>query len=120
MLSASTLDALKQFYSERDARAEQFARLKQQAEEQHAAGQQQQLSMEAFTEDWNESQFWVCGTPFFDKSGINLRGMGADVGVDGGGSTRMRLLACLRGSCLMVLRRRQRLPSSRRRVCLWR
>lgn len=65
MLSASTLDALKQFYSERDARAEQFARLKQQAEEQHAAGQQQQLSMEAFTEDWNESQFWVCGNTFF-------------------------------------------------------
>jgi hypothetical protein len=61
LLSASTLDALKQFYAERDARAEQFAKLQAQAEEQHAASQAQAkpLSIEAFTEDWNESQFWV-------------------------------------------------------------
>jgi pyrroloquinoline quinone (PQQ) biosynthesis protein C len=60
-LSSSTLDALKQFYAERDARAEQFAKLKAQAEEQHAAAATNagQLSIEAFTEDWNESQFWV-------------------------------------------------------------
>ncbi|KAK4108206.1 hypothetical protein N656DRAFT_446691 [Canariomyces notabilis] len=59
-LSSSTLDALKQFYAERDARAEQFAKLKAQAEEQHAAAATNagQLSIEAFTEDWNESQFW--------------------------------------------------------------
>ncbi|KAK4240747.1 NAD(P)-binding protein [Achaetomium macrosporum] len=59
-LSASTLDALKQFYVERDARAEEFAKLQAQAEEQHAASQAQAkpLSIEAFTEDWNESQFW--------------------------------------------------------------
>jgi len=60
-LSASTLEALKAFYAERDARAEQFAKLKAQAEEQHAGRQQEQiLCMEAFAEDWNESQFWVC------------------------------------------------------------
>ena len=59
VLSSSALDALKEFYAERDARAEQFAKLQQKAEEQHAAAGQQKLSMEAFTEDWNESQFWV-------------------------------------------------------------
>lgn len=59
-LSASSLDALKSFYAERDARAEQFAKLQAEAEEQHAAGQTKSLSMEAFVEDWNESQFWVC------------------------------------------------------------
>ncbi|GAB1317252.1 Protein-lysine N-methyltransferase efm5 [Madurella fahalii] len=57
-LSSSALDALKQFYAERDARAEQFTKLKTQAEELHAAMAVQPLSMEAFTEDWNESQFW--------------------------------------------------------------
>ncbi|KAK4161674.1 putative N6-adenine methyltransferase-domain-containing protein [Cladorrhinum sp. PSN259] len=56
VLSSSALDALKEFYAERDARAEQFAKLQQKAEEQHA--ETQKLSMEAFTEDWNESQFW--------------------------------------------------------------
>lgn len=58
-LSSSALDALNQFYAERDARAEQFTKLKTQAEELHAAVTMQPLSMEAFTEDWNESQFWV-------------------------------------------------------------
>ncbi|KAH8887063.1 NAD(P)-binding protein [Thozetella sp. PMI_491] len=58
-LSSSTLDALKSFYAERDAHAEKFARLKEAAEERHADGRQAEpLSMEAFTEDWNESQFW--------------------------------------------------------------
>lgn len=58
-LSSSTLDALKQFYAERDERAEQFAKLQAQAEEQHAGQAAKPLSMEAFGEDWNESQFWV-------------------------------------------------------------
>ncbi|KAK4187831.1 NADH-ubiquinone oxidoreductase 40 kDa subunit [Podospora australis] len=58
VLSSSALDALKEFYSERDARAEQFAKLQAKAEEQHASAQQQPLSMDVFTEDWNESQFW--------------------------------------------------------------
>ncbi|SPQ25834.1 cd3cdb60-8906-4b92-ba3e-48abd6aa44b3 [Thermothielavioides terrestris] len=57
-LSASTLDALKAFYAERDARAEQFAKLQAEAEERHAAGQAKPLSMDVFTEDWNKSQFW--------------------------------------------------------------
>ncbi|KAK3486522.1 putative N6-adenine methyltransferase-domain-containing protein [Neurospora hispaniola] len=55
-LSTSTLDALKSFYAERDARAEQFAKLQAEAEERHALNVK--LSMDAFTEDWNESQFW--------------------------------------------------------------
>ncbi|KAK3348100.1 putative N6-adenine methyltransferase-domain-containing protein [Neurospora tetraspora] len=55
-LSSSTLDALKSFYADRDARAEQFAKLQAEAEERHALNVK--LSMDAFTEDWNESQFW--------------------------------------------------------------
>lgn len=63
-LPASTLDALKEFYAERDARAEEFKKLKVQAEAIHAAIDKVEvevkpLSMDAFTEDWNESQFWV-------------------------------------------------------------
>ncbi|KAK4136172.1 hypothetical protein BT67DRAFT_418183 [Trichocladium antarcticum] len=64
-LSSTALDALKAFYAERDARAEHFRKLKTLAEEQHAAdvataaaSANMKLSMEAFTEDWNESQFW--------------------------------------------------------------
>ncbi|KAF9731745.1 Protein-lysine N-methyltransferase EFM5 [Paraphaeosphaeria minitans] len=53
-LSAGALDALKEFYGERDARAKQFEDLKTQAEDDFAGT----LSMEAFTEDWNASQFW--------------------------------------------------------------
>ncbi|KAK3984951.1 putative N6-adenine methyltransferase-domain-containing protein [Cladorrhinum sp. PSN332] len=59
VLSSSALDALKEFYAERDARAEQFAKLQQKADEElKAAARAQKLSIEAFTEDWNESQFW--------------------------------------------------------------
>jgi hypothetical protein len=57
VLSSSALDALKEFYAERHARNDEFAKLQAKAEALHAAGQ---LSMDAFTEDWNESQFWVC------------------------------------------------------------
>ncbi|KAK4194984.1 putative N6-adenine methyltransferase-domain-containing protein [Triangularia verruculosa] len=53
-LSSSALDALKEFYAEREARQEQFVKLQAKAEEQR----QQKLSMDAFGEDWNESQFW--------------------------------------------------------------
>lgn len=69
MLSSSALDALKEFYAERDAREERFAKLKAQAEEQFDAasagaaaggGPVQPLSMDVFAEDWNKSQFWVC------------------------------------------------------------
>lgn len=56
-LSSHALDALKQFYTERDTHAERFEKLKASAE--YSAQSEEPLSMEAFTEDWNESQFWV-------------------------------------------------------------
>lgn len=49
------MDALKEFYSERDTRLKRFEDLKSQAENEFDG----KLSMEAFTEDWNASQFWV-------------------------------------------------------------
>lgn len=61
-LSSHALDALEEFYADRDARAKQFEELQAEAEEKAAAGgvgAKQPLSMEAFNEDWNESQFWV-------------------------------------------------------------
>lgn len=57
-LSSGALDALKEFYAERDAREKKFEDLKAVSEE-NAAGRTEKLSMEAFQEDWNESQFWV-------------------------------------------------------------
>ncbi|KAF2130105.1 hypothetical protein P153DRAFT_366577 [Dothidotthia symphoricarpi CBS 119687] len=53
-LSGGALDALKEFYGERDARQKQFEELKGQAEDEFEG----KLSMDAFTEDWNASQFW--------------------------------------------------------------
>ncbi|KAI1483764.1 N(6)-adenine-specific DNA methyltransferase [Daldinia eschscholtzii] len=55
-LSSHALAALQEFYGERDAHADKFEKLKAAAEDQHAGAQP--LSMDAFTEDWNESQFW--------------------------------------------------------------
>jgi hypothetical protein len=57
-LSSSTLDALKEFYADRDARLKQFEDLKTVAEENAERGVP--LTMDVFAEDWNESQFWVC------------------------------------------------------------
>jgi hypothetical protein len=48
---------LKEFYSERDAREKLFEDLKSSTEDE--AGKPS-LTMDAFAEDWNESQFWVC------------------------------------------------------------
>lgn len=59
-LSSSALEALKDFYADRDAREKQFEDLKAQAEDQ--ADGNAVLSMDAFTEDWNASQFWVGGS----------------------------------------------------------
>ncbi|TVY93999.1 Protein-lysine N-methyltransferase [Lachnellula willkommii] len=53
VLSGSALDALKEFYADRDAHHKQFEDLKAAAEDNAAP-----LSMDAFAEDWNESQFW--------------------------------------------------------------
>ncbi|TVY55011.1 Protein-lysine N-methyltransferase EFM5 [Lachnellula cervina] len=53
VLSGSALDALKEFYADRDAHYKQFEDLKAAAEDNAAP-----LSMDAFAEDWNESQFW--------------------------------------------------------------
>ncbi|KAI4655329.1 hypothetical protein J4E93_000040 [Alternaria ventricosa] len=53
-LSGDALAALKEFYGERDARQKQFEELKGQAEDDFEG----KLSMDAFTEDWNASQFW--------------------------------------------------------------
>ncbi|TGO50679.1 hypothetical protein BCON_0178g00050 [Botryotinia convoluta] len=55
VLSGSALDALKEFYKDRDAHQQKFEDLKQRAEDQ-ADGVP--LTMDAFAEDWNESQFW--------------------------------------------------------------
>ena len=72
-LSSYALDALKEFYAERDADADRFARLKEEsaaaadtggagagdAAAANGNGKPRVLSMDVFTEDWNESQFWV-------------------------------------------------------------
>lgn len=73
-LSSSALDALKDFYKERDEREKRFAELQAVAEAAakakatadaeaaaaaDAAAALPDLSMAAFTEDWNKSQFWV-------------------------------------------------------------
>ncbi|KAF2835900.1 N-6 adenine-specific DNA methyltransferas-like protein 2 [Patellaria atrata CBS 101060] len=54
-LSAGALDALKDFYGEKDKREKQFEELKSRAENEF---DQKPLSIEAFAEDWNSSQFW--------------------------------------------------------------
>lgn len=55
-LSSHALEALAQFNAERDARVDDFEKLKAQVEERSNTGA---FTIESFTEDWNESQFWV-------------------------------------------------------------
>lgn len=55
-LSAETSKALRDFYLERDDRQRQFEDIKAQAE---AGEKAREISIDAFTEDWNASQFWV-------------------------------------------------------------
>ena len=56
----ATLDALAEFYEQRDATDKRFEELKTQAEHDFST---KQWSMDVFAEDWNASQFWVwsCG-----------------------------------------------------------
>jgi hypothetical protein len=69
-LSASTLDALKEFYADRDARLKQFEDLKNIAEENTSSNIP--LTMDAFAEDWNESQFWVSYFLSWEKMDVFL------------------------------------------------
>ncbi|QDS71516.1 hypothetical protein FKW77_004994 [Venturia effusa] len=62
-LSSAALDALKQFYTDKESRQKAFEDLKAVAEDDFSSGNPAKslkypLSMEAFTEDWNASQFW--------------------------------------------------------------
>ncbi|PVI06901.1 hypothetical protein DM02DRAFT_649247 [Periconia macrospinosa] len=57
-LSSFALEALQGFYTERDQREKQFEDLKAHAEDDFKGIDGVKLSMEAFTEDWNASQFW--------------------------------------------------------------
>lgn len=57
MLSGSALDALKEFYADRDAKEKEFENLKAKKNIGDI------LSMDTFTENWNDSQFWVCPPP---------------------------------------------------------
>jgi hypothetical protein len=57
ILSSTTLDALKEFYADRDAREKAFQTLKLGALKDEPC--KPPLTMEAFAENWNESQFWV-------------------------------------------------------------
>jgi len=54
-LSASTLEALKSFMSERDEQQRRFEELRGKAEDGH---DKRIVTMTDFEEDWNQSQFW--------------------------------------------------------------
>ena len=62
-LPADTLAALQEFHTERDAHTKRFETMMADAEATTAGNTAgvvtAPLSMEAFAEDWNESQFWV-------------------------------------------------------------
>ncbi|KAK2628865.1 hypothetical protein QTJ16_001968 [Diplocarpon rosae] len=78
VLSSSALSALREFYAERDAREKQFEDLKAVAEQKHdATTKQAPLTMDAFAEDWNESQFWVriCSPLLLQIAGVGDSGL---------------------------------------------
>ncbi|KAI9670098.1 MAG: hypothetical protein M1829_004826 [Trizodia sp. TS-e1964] len=55
ILSSGALEALKDFYTERDERQEKFESFKSHIESEAVPDK---ISMDVFTEDWNASQFW--------------------------------------------------------------
>ncbi|KAI5246044.1 N-6 adenine-specific DNA methyltransferase-like protein 2 [Aureobasidium subglaciale] len=55
-LDASTMALLQEFYTERDEREKQFEDLKAKAEDEFDSSKP--LSMDLFTESWQDSQFW--------------------------------------------------------------
>ncbi|KAI4755860.1 N-6 adenine-specific DNA methyltransferase-like protein 2 [Aureobasidium sp. EXF-3400] len=55
-LDPSTLALLQEFYTERDEREKQFEDLKSKAEDEFDSSKP--LSMDLFTESWQDSQFW--------------------------------------------------------------
>ncbi|EHL00727.1 putative N(6)-adenine-specific DNA methyltransferase 2 [Glarea lozoyensis 74030] len=60
-LSGNALSALQEFYSDRDALAQKFEDLKKVAEDDFDGDGQKEvktLSMDAFGESWQDSQFW--------------------------------------------------------------
>ncbi|TDZ35115.1 Protein-lysine N-methyltransferase EFM5 [Colletotrichum spinosum] len=78
-LSSHALAALAEFNAEKDAHHEKFEKLKAQAEANAAGGGA--LSMDAFTEDWNESQFWYSDETAKTIAGQLLDGAGADTAI---------------------------------------
>lgn len=65
-MSGVALEALKEFYADREAREKQFEDLK--SKKITEVAENQPLTMDAFTENWNDSQFWVCppfGSPIY-------------------------------------------------------
>ena len=59
MLSAEASKALQDFYVQRDYHQKQLEDLRTQAED---GERPPTVSIDAFTEDWNVSQFWVDGS----------------------------------------------------------
>lgn len=69
ILSSRALAALSEFNAEKDEHQARFEKLRAEAES-HGP-----LSIEAFTEDWNESQFWVRRYPVRLMVGTLLRAL---------------------------------------------
>lgn len=81
MLSGHALAALQDFYTERDAHTHKFEQLRGAIdvgpEASPADGENSKgngLSIDAFTEDWNESQFWVCFLVLWVSGGQSSKG----------------------------------------------
>ncbi|SPO05085.1 related to NADH2 dehydrogenase (ubiquinone) 40K chain [Cephalotrichum gorgonifer] len=71
-LSSHALEALAQFTAERDVQVHRFEKLKMEVDAQHS--RDAALTIESFTEDWNESQFWYTQETARLYAGELLRG----------------------------------------------